>query len=136
MKRFPIRIGRWTAPFLVPFGVWRGNAYAEVDDTTFAARFGFYRVTTRLANITSWEISGPYRWITAIGIRRAVRPPHAATFGGSTHGGVRVEFREPLRWGLGLLHMPALYVTVDDLDGLAAELTRLGVPGSDIRAAS
>jgi len=32
------------------------------------------------------------------------------------------------------MHVPAIYVGVDDLEGLAAELARRGIAGSDARA--
>jgi hypothetical protein len=94
------------------------------------ARFGWFSLTTPTANIASWRIEGPWLWITAIGVRMSIRH-RDVTFGGSPHGGVRINFREPPRFGL--LHPPALYVTVDDLDGFAAELARRGIPGEDGR---
>ena len=102
----------------------------ELDGEALMARFGRAHIRTPLANIRSWRIEGPWRWITAIGIRRSVR--HAdITFGGSAHGGVRLDFRD--RVPLGPFRMPALYVTVDDLDGLAAALAERGIPGTDER---
>ena len=53
------------------------------------------------------------------------------SFAGSPHGGVRIDFREPVRWGF--LKVPAIYVGADDLDGLADELARRGIPGVDAR---
>jgi hypothetical protein len=44
---------------------------------------------------------------------------------------VRVDFREPVK--VGPLAIPALYVTVEDVVGLGAALTALGVPGRDLR---
>jgi hypothetical protein len=94
------------------------------------ARFGRFRVRTPLTNIVSWRIEGPWRWITAIGVRRSIR--HAdVTFGGNHRGGVRVDFREPVT--LSRLRVPALYVTVEDLEGLAAALAARGIPGEDAR---
>ena len=69
-------------------------------------------------------------WITAIGVRVSIRH-RDVTFGGSPRGGVRVDFRDPVR--LGPLRVPALYVTVEDLDGLAAVLAKHGIPGEDAR---
>lgn len=131
VTRFPIRLGERSRPLLRLFGV-RGaeNAYVDLDATTFEATFGRFRVSTPIANLASWQIEGPWRWITAIGVRRSIR--HAdLTFGGSPHGGVRVDFHDPPR--IGPFHPPALYVTVDDLVGLGAALTALGVPGRDLR---
>jgi hypothetical protein len=116
-------------PVLRLFGVTPERAFVELDET-FRARFGAYEAVTPISNIESWRIEGPWLWITAIGVRRSIR--HAdLTFGGSHRGGVRVDFREPVR--VGPLRAPALYVTVEDLEGLAAALSRLGIPGLDAR---
>ena len=53
------------------------------------------------------------------------------SFSGTTRGGVRVDFRQPVR--LGRLRIPALYVAVEDVDGLAAALTEHGIRGVDAR---
>ena len=129
--RFPIRLGAKSRPLLRLFGV-RGpeNAWAEVGDDLFEARFGRFRAATPLSNITGWRIEGPWLWITAIGIRRSVRHGDI-TFGGSHRGGVRLDFREPVR--VGPFRVPALYVTVDDLQGFATALTERGIQGVDAR---
>jgi hypothetical protein len=128
-RRYPIRVGPRSRPLLALFGVRGGNAYvdlnAEVD-----AHFGFYRLRTPIANISSYRIEGPWLWITAIGVRTSVRH-RDVTFGGSPHGGIRLNFRERPR--LGPLRIPALYVTVDDLEGFAAALRERGIPGEDAR---
>lgn len=128
-QRFPIRIGRRSRLFLKLFGVGADNAYVDLDGE-LDARFGFYRVRTPLSNIASWRIEGPWLWITAIGVRTNLRH-RDITFGGSPHGGVRVNFKEPVRFGF--YHVPALYLTVDDLEGLAAALSERGIPGGDAR---
>ena len=53
------------------------------------------------------------------------------TFGGNHRGGVRVDFREPVR--LSRLRVPALYVTVEDMEGLGSALAARGIPGEDAR---
>ena len=83
-----------------------------------------------MANVASWQIEGPWLWITAIGVRMSIRH-RDVTFGGSPHGGVRIDFRTPVRWGL--LRVPAIYIPADDLEALAAELARRGIPGRDAR---
>ena len=129
--RFPIRLGRRSRPFLRLWGVTPDSAWVDIDET-LDARFGRFRIRTPLGNITGWRIEGPFRWTRAIGVRRSVR--HAdITFGGDTHGAVRIEFRERVR--LRPFSVPALYVTVDDLEGLGRELTRRGIPGRDARRA-
>ena len=127
--RFPIRLGARSRPLLRLFGARPDNAYVEVD-ADFDAHFGNFRVQTPFDNIVSWRIEGPWRWITAIGVRRSIRHGDM-TFGGNHRGGVRVDFREPIR--LSRLHVPALYVTVEDMEGLGAALAARGIPGEDAR---
>jgi hypothetical protein len=130
-ERFPIRLGRRSRPLLRIFGV-RGveNAYVQLDGADLDAHFGFANVHVPLSNITSWRIEGPWRWITAIGVRMSIRH-RDVTFGGSPKGGVRLDFKE--RVTLGPIRMPALYVTVEDLEGLAAALEARGIAGIDAR---
>ena len=106
------------------------DAWVDLDEETLAARFGWATATTPVANIASWRIEGPWRWITAIGIRRSIRHQDL-TFGGSPKGGVRLDFRKPIT--VLRLDTPALYLTVEDLDGLAAALAARGIPGVDAR---
>jgi hypothetical protein len=130
--RFPIRLGRRSRPLLRLFGARSDNAHVDLDGD-FVAHFGRFRVRTPFANIVSWRIEGPWRWITAIGVRRSIRHGDV-TFGGNHRGGVRVDFREPVT--LARLRLPALYVTVEDLEGLAAALAARGIPGEDARERS
>jgi hypothetical protein len=132
--RFPIRVGRRSRLLLrVLFGVRPDDAWIDLGDGpdgVLEVRFGWAHLRTTVANAKSWRIEGPWRWITAIGVRRSVR--HAdVTFGGSHHGGVRIDFHDPVRWSV--FRTPAIYVTAEDLEGLAAELARRGVPGRDAR---
>ncbi|HUP54635.1 MAG TPA: hypothetical protein VM408_03940 [Methylomirabilota bacterium] len=131
---FPIRVGRRSRLLLrVLFGVKPAEAritLGDGPDGELDVVFGWAHFHTSMANLESWRIEGPFRWITAIGIRRSVRHGDV-TFGGSHHGGVRIDFRTPVRWSL--LSVPAIYVPADDLEALAAELTRRGVTGEDIR---
>jgi hypothetical protein len=126
--RFPSRL------FLLAWGVRRGHAHVDIDRGARRVRavFGFWSVETDLANVERWEISGPYRWWTAIGLRSS--PPFRDyTFGTSAHGGVTLTFREPVRFGR-IFSAASLTVTVADLAGLAAALTEGGIPGQDVRS--
>lgn len=127
---FPIRLQRGLRPILLLFGVRRGNAYVTMDSGRLVARFGFFRAETTIANIERWDITGPYRWWRAVGVRATLGRPEL-TFGGSAHGGVRVRFRERVRIsGLGIRD---LYLTTDDLEGFGAALEARGIPGADLR---
>ena len=65
--------------------------------------------------------------------RPAERPPRGRLVRGQPRGGVRLDFRTPVRWRF--LDVPAAYYGVEDLDGFAAELATLGIPGEDARRA-
>lgn len=133
IQRFPIRIGARSRGFVrVLFGATPETAWAEVDADGLKARFGRFHLETPLENIATWRIEGPFRWITAIGVRMSVRH-RDLSFAGSPHGGVRMDFRVPVPYGV--LRVPAQYVGADDLDGFAAALTALGIPGEDSRRA-
>jgi hypothetical protein len=130
-RRFAYRLGRRSWPVLRLFGI-RGpeDAWVDLTDDALTAQFGWSHASTPLTNITGWRIEGPWRWITSIGVRRSIR--HAdITFGGSSRGGVRLDFREPV--AIGPFRAPALYLTVEDLDGLAVALGAAGIPGVDAR---
>src|SRR5688572_18046731 len=106
-QRFPIRLRARSRPLLRLFGVGGPeDAWVELSDGDLEARFGRFRARTPLSNIAGWRIEGPWRWITAIGVRRSVRHGDL-TFGGSPHGGVRLDFVE--RVPVARLKVPALY---------------------------
>lgn len=129
VRVFPIRLGPRSRPLLRLFGVGPDTAFVELGGDLHA-RFGNTAVRTPISNIASWRLEGPWRWITAIGLRRSVRHGDL-TFGGNHRGGVRIDFRKEVR--VGPFGVPAIYVTVADLEGLAAALTELGVRGTDER---
>jgi len=128
--RFPIRIGRRSAGFLRLWGVGPDRAWAAIDEHEIVIRFGYFELRAPLENVTRWRIEGPWRWITAIGVRRSIRQGDIS-FAGSARGGVRLDLRERIRWGR--LRIPAIYVGVEDLEGFAAELEQRGIPGEDAR---
>lgn len=128
---FPIRLQHGLRPILLLFGVRRGNAYALIDGDRLIAKFGFFGAETSISNIERWDITGPYRWWRAVGVRATLGRPEL-TFGGSAHGGVRVRFRERVR--ISRLSIRDLYLTVDDLEGFGAALAARGIPGADLRA--
>ena len=131
---FPIRIGRRSRLLLrLFFGVTPAKAQVVLGDGPdgeLDVVFGWAHFHTPMTNVASWRIEGPFLWITAIGIRMSVRH-RDVTFGGSHNGGVRIDLHRRQRWAL--FAVPAIYVPADDLEALAAELARRGVPGKDVR---
>ena len=130
MTEFPIRLQRRLWPILILFGVLPGRAFVRLDGDRLIARFGFVGAETAVSNIARWDITGPYRWWSAVGVRATAGKPEL-TFGGSAHGGVCLHVREPVR--IARLGVRDLYLTVDDLAGLGAALTARGIPGEDLR---
>lgn len=127
---FPIRVGRRSRGVLRLFGVSADSPPVVRIGDDLDVEFGRFRFRTPITNIVTWRIEGPWQWITAIGVRRSVRHGDVS-FAGSPRGGVRVDFRERVRWGM--LRVPAVYLGAEDLEGLAAELERRGIPGIDAR---
>ena len=129
---FPIRRQRALRPILLLFGVTGAeSARVTIDGDRLEARFGFVRTSTSLADVERWDITGPYRWWRAVGVRKTLFKPEL-TFGGSAHGGVRVRMRLPLR--IGPFRVRDLYLTMDDIEGFAAALAARGIPGADLRS--
>jgi hypothetical protein len=129
-SRFPIRVEPRYRLLLRAFGVRDGNAWVDLDVDRLRARFGWSHMETPIENCVHWSIEGPWRAITALGIRTSIRH-RDVTYGGTPAGGVRVDFREPIRFGV--VRAPAFYYTVADLEGFAAALTARGIPGEDRR---
>jgi hypothetical protein len=131
-QRFPIRLDPRFGWYLRIFGVRAGNAYVDLGETELDARFGWSRITAPLSSIERWSIEGPWLALTAMGVRRGIIKADI-TFGGSPTGGVRLDFREGQHPKYAIFKPPALYVTVEDLEGFAAALAARGIPGEDKR---
>lgn len=131
-QRFPIRVEPRYRLLLGIFGVKPGNAFVDLGDD-LEASFGWSHISTPVSNCASWTIEGPWRAITALGVRMSIRH-RDITFAGTPRGGVRIDFREPVRYWR--LRPPALYLTVDDLEGFAAALAARGIDGEDRRRAT
>ena len=124
-ERFPFafdptyrRIGR-------PFGVTPESAWVEVGGGLLKARFGPWRITTPLTNVTGAQVTGPYALIKTAGPARLAITDRGLTFATNGHRGVRIDFRTPVPGldPLRLIKHPELTVTVEDYDRLATLLT-------------
>jgi hypothetical protein len=106
------------------FGVTPASAWVDVDKTMLRARFGPWRVTTPLANISNVAVTGPYAFLKTAGPARLAITDRGLTFATNGDRGVLISFRNPVP-GLeptGLLRHPELTVTVEDTEGLARRL--------------
>ena len=109
------------------FGVGPATAWVDVSDRTLAARFGPWRVSTPLANVSNVGVTGRYAFWKTAGPARLAITDRGLTFATNGDRGVLISFREPVRGldPLGVFHHPELTVTVADVDGLA-QLLRHG----------
>lgn len=123
-QRYPFRFAPRYRRAARLFGVTPENAWVEIDETELRARFGRWRVTTPLENISSVEATGPYAFLKTAGPARLAITDRGLTFASNGERGVLISFRSPVR-GLdpsGTLRHPELTVTVADVDALADAL--------------
>jgi hypothetical protein len=106
------------------FGITSATAWVDVGADTLRARFGRWRVTTPLANISSVAVTGPYAFLKTAGPARLAITDRGLTFATNGTRGVLISFHSPVRGldPLGILRHPELTVTVADIDGLLERL--------------
>ncbi|MEM7276366.1 MAG: hypothetical protein AAF547_25050 [Actinomycetota bacterium] len=92
-----------------------------VADGRLVATYGWARVDTALSNVDHTLRTGPHRWYTAVGLRLSLSDD-GITFGTNHRAGLCIAFVEPVRRVIGLRPHSALWVSVEDLDGLAAAI--------------
>ena len=109
------------------FGISPETAWVDVGTEMLRARFGRWRVSTPLANISAVAITGPYAFIKTAGPARLAITDRGLTFATNGERGVLISFHSPVRGldPLGVLRHPELTVTVADVDGLGARLRAL-----------
>lgn len=105
------------------FGVTEANARVVVSDASFDARYGPWKVSTALTNITGLQLTGPYNFLKTAGPAHYSFSDHGLTFASNGRHGVCLEFRVPLHGApFGLIRHPNLTVTVADCPGLIAAI--------------
>jgi hypothetical protein len=103
------------------FGIRPATAWVVVGARALDARFGPWRVSTPLANVTDVAVTGPYAFWKTAGPARLAITDRGLTFATNGDRGVLISFRAPVRGldPLGVLRHPELTVTVADVDRLA-----------------
>jgi hypothetical protein len=103
------------------FGIGPSTAWVEVGDRMLDARFGPWRVSTPLANVSAVAVTGPYAFWKTAGPARLAITDRGLTFATNGDRGVLISFRTPVRGldPLGVLHHPELTVTVAEVNELA-----------------
>lgn len=104
------------------FGVTPSRASLTVDEQELRVRFGFLTLTTPRSNIASAVVTGPHQPVKAIGVRMSLTD-RGLTFGSAAERTTCIQFHEPVRAKpFDIAGHPALTVSVEDPDGLAALL--------------
>jgi hypothetical protein len=110
--------------FWGPFGVRPSkDGVTLTDDGRLQATFGLIKLDTAVDNVAGAHITRGYRWWTAAGARASMKDD-GLTFGTNAHAGVCIHFRDKVPSPLRRSGHSALTVTVEDLAGLTAMLTR------------
>lgn len=112
------------------FGITPRTAWVELDDAELRVRYGLWRLTTPVANITGRERSSGFSFVKTAG------PPHLSfsdrgvSFTTNGDEAVCVSFRAPVP-GIDptrrIVH-PAATLSLADLAGFTAHLDRLIEP--------
>ena len=124
--RFPFRFDPRYLRLARLFGVTPERAWVDLREKEFEARYGPWRVRTPLSNIAAAEATGPYSFLKTAGPARLAITDRGLTFASNGDRGVCVTFHSPVT-GIdraGRIHHPELTVTVLDIDGLIAALSR------------
>lgn len=106
------------------FGISPSTAWVEISDEKLDVRFGPWRVSTLVENVTGAAITGPYALLKTAGPARLAITDRGLTFATNGDRGVLLTFATPVRGldPLGLLRHPELTVTVADPNRLTALL--------------
>ena len=126
MSDFEFRFDPAYQRLALPFGVRPANSVVHVTEEQLDARFGPWRVRTPLANVAGTERTGPYTRPKTVGPAHLSFADRGITFATNAEAGLCIRFVEPVT-GIDpfrLIRHPGLTVTVADLDGLEAALTR------------
>jgi hypothetical protein len=126
-RRFGFRVTPLARPVLIPWGVGIKPTEVTVDDTGVTVRFGFFGTKVPLAEIERFEISGPFWWLRAIAVRHTLFKTDIS-YCTDGRGAVRLYLTRPRRvhWAR---NVDQVYLGIEDLEGLAAELRSRGIPG-------
>jgi hypothetical protein len=103
-----------------PFGVRPDRAWVDVASGWLDARYGRWRLRTRLENIASVKLTGPYRFVKTAGPAHLGLTDLGLTFASNGRRGVLVRFHRRVRGiePLGIIRHGELTVTVAEPEEL------------------
>jgi hypothetical protein len=119
-RHFPYRYDIRSAPLWGAFRWWPGRQGVTLtDDGRLVAVYGPFRVDVPLSQVHDAQVSGPYRWWTAVGPRLSFADD-GLTFGTNADAGACIQFEPSIHRVIGFRDHSALTVTVADPDALVA----------------
>jgi hypothetical protein len=130
-RTFPFRVTRNAKLVFWPWGLGIRPTDAVLDADTIRVRFGWFGATIKLADITRYEIQGPFNWLRAITIRHTWFTQDIS-YCTDERGAVVLYLSTPRRLAF-VRKVSQVYVGIDDLDGLASALHERGISGEDKR---
>ncbi len=110
-------------------GITPSTAAAYLREGRFEVRFGAWSLSTPVANIVLAELTGPFRWVRAVGVRLSLTD-RGVTFGTTARRGVCLAFAVPVPAiePVGVVRHPGVTVTVREPEALMLALRDVGVP--------
>jgi len=124
--RFPILITQLSQPLMIPFGVTRRRAFAQVQDGKLHVCFGpMFDERIPLDNIEAAEVSRWPRW-AGVGPRTDFRGRIGLV--GSYSNTVKLTLKKPVDVHLFVLPVTChkLYLSLEDPDAFAQEISKPG----------
>jgi hypothetical protein len=121
VERFGFAFSRAYRVSARPFGISPATAWVDVGAEALDVRFGPWRLSTPLANVTEVAVTGPYAFWKTAGPARLAITDRGLTFATNGDRGVLISFDTPVRGvdPLGILRHPELTVTVTEVRRLA-----------------
>ncbi len=121
VERFRFAFARAYRAPAAAFGITPATAWVDVGERALEVRFGPWRLSSPLANITDAVVTGPYAFWKTAGPARLAITDRGLTFATNGRRGVLISFRTQVRGlePLGVVRHPELTVTVAEVDRLA-----------------
>ena len=106
------------------FGVTPATSRVVVEDGRLDIRFGPWRLSTPLSNISGTQLSDGYAFVKTAGPAHLSFADRGVTFATSPGPGLCMTFHEPVKAidFVGVLRHPGATVTVEDPEALQREL--------------
>jgi hypothetical protein len=130
-RTFPFRMTRNAKLLFWPWGLGIRPTQAVLGRDTFRVQFGWFGATIKIADITRYEIQGPFHWLRAITIRHSWFTQDIS-YCTDERGAVVLYLSSPRHLAF-VRKVSQVYVGIEDLDGLANALRERGIEGEDKR---